>query len=70
MVNQWVPIYSEGKNIYNYLNYVYKPQGHQDFDLYGLQLCFCFRSLCIGDFDIALLCDPCFFISRKKDIVA
>ena len=57
-------MFFEGKNIYNYLNDVYRPQGHQEYDLYGLQLWFCCRALSIGAFDIALLYDPFFCRTR------
>ena len=70
VVNHWVPIHSEGKNIYNHLNDVYRPQGHQESDRHGLQLCFCHRALCIGASDIALLCDPSSCRIYKKDFVA
>ena len=63
-------MFFEGKNIYNYLNNVYRPQGHQEYDLYGLQLCFCFRALCVGAFNIAPLYDPSFCKTRVSERIA
>ena len=57
------------KDIYNYLNTVYRPQGHQESDLYDLQLLFCCRALSVGDFDIALLYDHSLCKIHKKDFV-
>ena len=57
VVNHWVSIHGEGKNVYNWLNYVYRPQGLQESHFYGLSLCFCCCALRVRASDLALLFD-------------
>ena len=70
VVNHWVPIHSEGKNIDNFLNDVYRPEGYLEFDVYGLQLLLCSCAISVGAFDVTLLYDTSFWRIRKKNIVA